>query len=144
MYSGPRLVELLEKQHQARSQAGLFKKDTFTIQWRAKVGYFPHPDIETLVSAGEPCGSWIPNNSRPEEKRNVAQNNEQLPELPLHGYLPGSAIRGLVRAWAKKHNIQSRMHQLLGYQTDETIRAGKIEFLDAWPQPSHETYPRHC
>ena len=134
MYSGPRLVELLEKQHQARSQAGLFKKDTFTIQWRAKVGSFPHPDIETLVSAGEPCGSWIPNNSRPEEKRNVDQNNEQLPELPLHGYLPGSAIRGLVRAWAKKHNIQSRMHQLLGYQTDETIRAGKIEFLDAWPQ----------
>ncbi len=135
MYTGPRLISLLEKQHEARSQSGLFKKGTFTLQWRAKVGSFPHPDIETLVSAGEPCGAWKPSNGRPEDKRNVGENWNQLPELPLNGYIPGSAIRGLVRAWAKKRpEIKPRMYQLLGYQEDDTITAGKIEFLDAWPE----------
>ena len=127
MYTGPRLISLLEKQHEAREQSGLFKKGTFTLQWRAKVGSFPHPDIETLVSAGEPCGAWKPSNGRPEDKRNVGENWNQLPELPLNGYIPGSAIRGLVRAWAKKRpEIKPRMYQLLGDQENNTITAGKI------------------
>jgi len=29
MYTGIQLINLLEKQHQKRSQSGLFKKDTF-------------------------------------------------------------------------------------------------------------------
>ena len=135
MYTGPRLILLLENQHQARSQSGLFKKGTFTLQWRAKVGSFPHPDLETLVSAGEPCGAWSPSNGRPEVKRNVDDNWKQLAELPLNGYIPSSSIRGLVRAWAKQRpEIKPRMYELLGYQEDNTISAGKIEFLDAWPE----------
>lgn len=135
MYTGSQLISLLEKQHEARSQSGLFKKGTFTLQWRAKVGSFPHPDLETLVSAGEPCGTWKPSNGRPEDKRNVGENWNQLRQLPLNGYIPGASIRGLVRAWAKQRSeIQPRMHQLLGYQKDDTISAGKIEFLDAWPE----------
>ncbi|MDY7016544.1 MAG: RAMP superfamily CRISPR-associated protein, partial [Cyanobacteriota bacterium] len=143
MYTNPLLVELLEKQHQARGQTDLFKKGIFTLQWRAKVGSFPHPDIETLVSAGEPCGSWKPSESRPEDKRNVGQNLEQLFELPLNGYIPGSSIRGLVRAWAEQRpEIKLRMRQLLGYQDrdNDQISPGKIEFLDAWPnQPTKLT-----
>ncbi|MBE9129429.1 MULTISPECIES: RAMP superfamily CRISPR-associated protein [unclassified Coleofasciculus] len=141
-YSGIQLINLLEKQHQARSQSDLFKKGTFTLTWRAKVGSFPHPDIETIVSAGEPCGAWKPTSGRPEAKRNVGANLEQMPVLPLNGYIPGSAIRGLVRAWAKKRpDILPRMQELLGYQeNDNTIRAGKIEFLDAWSeQPTQLT-----
>lgn len=135
MYSGPQLVELLERQHQARQQSGLFKKDSFTLQWRAKVGSFPHPDIETIVSAGEPCGAWRPSDGHPEDKRNVGQNWKQMPKLPLNGYIPGSCIRGVVRAWAKQRpKIKLRMYQLLGYQDNDTISAGKIEFLDAWPE----------
>ncbi|BAY12983.1 RAMP superfamily CRISPR-associated protein [Calothrix sp. NIES-2098] len=134
MYTGSRLIELLELQHQRRSQSGLFKKDTFTIQWRAKVGSFPHPDIETIVSAGEPCGAWRPTQGRPEDKRNVNENWERLRILPLNGYIPGASIRGLVRAWAKQRpDILPRMYELLGYQNNDTITAGKIEFLDAWP-----------
>ncbi|MDB9454598.1 RAMP superfamily CRISPR-associated protein [Dolichospermum circinale] len=135
MYTGIELINLLEKQHQKRSQSGLFKKDTFIIQWRAKVGSFPHPDVETIVSAGEPCGAWRPNQGRPEDKRNVSQNWETLKNLPLHGYIPGSCIRGLVRAWAKQRpEIKPRMYQLLGHQDNDKITAGKIEFLDAWPE----------
>jgi CRISPR-associated protein Cmr6 len=141
MYSGLKLIELLEKQHQLRSQSGLFKKDTFTLLWRTKVGSFPHPDLETMVSAGEPCGSWRLSNGRPEDKRNVGQNWEHLKCLPLNGYIPGSSIRGLVRAWANQRpEIAPRMNELLGYQNNDTISAGKIEFLDAWPsQPTQLT-----
>jgi CRISPR-associated protein Cmr6 len=111
MYTGIQLINLLEKQHQKRSQSGLFKKDTFIIQWRAKVGSFPHPDVETIVSAGEPCGAWPP---KSEDKRNVGENWQQLRTLPLNGYIPGSCIRGLVRAWAKawekqRPEIKARM-----------------------------------
>lgn len=134
-YSGPQLIKLLEKQHRARSQAGLFKSGTFTMRWRTKVGSFPHPDLETLVSAGEPCGAWKPSGSRPESKRNVGENWEQLRELPLHGYLPAASIRGVVRAWAiSRPEVKSRMLALLGQQTDDQITAGKIEFLDAFPE----------
>lgn len=141
MYSGTRLIELLEQQHQARNQADLFQKGIFAIQWRAKVGSFPHPDVETIVSAGEPCGAFRPksgcphNLSRPEEKRNLGENLKYFPGLPLNGYIPGSAIRGLVRSWAKQRpEIKPRMFQLLGYQDDDKIQSGKIEFLDAWPE----------
>ena len=135
MYTGIQLINLLEKQHQKRSQSGLFKKDTFTIQWRAKVGSFPHPDVETIVSAGEPCGVWRTTQGRPEDKRNIGDNWQQLRSLPLNGYIPGSCIRGLVRAWAKQRpEILPRMYQLLGYQENDKITAGKIEFLDAWPE----------
>lgn len=135
MYTGIQLINLLEKQHQKRSQSGLFKKDIFTIQWRAKVGSFPHPDVETIVSAGEPCGTWRPTHGRPGDKRNVSENWEQLRFLPLNGYIPGASIRGLVRAWAKQRpEILPRMYELLGYQENDKISAGKIEFLDAWPE----------
>lgn len=140
MYSGPQLVQLLEKQQEARGKAsdrykGLFKKGTFTIQWRAKVGSFPHPDLETSVSAGEPCGSWQLNQGRPEDKRNVGENLQQLSQLPLNGYIPGSGIRGIVRTWAKQRpEIKLRMYELLGVQESDRITPGKIEFLDAWPE----------
>jgi CRISPR-associated protein Cmr6 len=141
MYAGTQLIELLERQHQARHQSDLFRKGTFTIQWRAKVGSFPHPDVETIVSAGEPCGAWKPtsgcpsNLSRPEEKRIVGENLQYFKQLPLNGYVPGSVIRGIVRSWAKQRpQIQSRMVQLLGDQVNDRISSGKIEFLDAWPQ----------
>jgi CRISPR-associated protein Cmr6 len=135
MYTGHKLIELLEKQHQNRQQSDLFKKGTFTIQWRAKVGSFPHPDVETIVSAGEPCGAWRASQGRPEDKRNVGENLQDLPNLPLNGYVPGSVIRGIVRSWAKQRpKIHRRMLQLLGYQDDDKIQSGKIEFLDAWPQ----------
>ncbi|WP_017303838.1 RAMP superfamily CRISPR-associated protein [Spirulina subsalsa] len=137
MYSGTRLVDLLKQQHQTR-HPGLFKSGTFTVKWRAKVGSFPHPDVETIVSAGEPCGSWKTGQDkewRPEDKRNVAENCQQLYQLPLNGYIPGSCIRGIVREWAKKRpEIKPRMLELLGYQTDDKIYSGKIEFLDAWPK----------
>ncbi|MGB8690732.1 MAG: RAMP superfamily CRISPR-associated protein, partial [Microcoleus sp.] len=135
MYAGNQLIQLLQKQHQARGNSDLFQIGTFTILWRAKVGSFPHPDGETIVSAGEPCGAWSPSHGRSEDKRNVGENLQELPTLPLNGYIPGSGIRGLVRSWAKQRpEIQQRMRELLGYQQDNTISAGKIEFLDAWPK----------
>jgi len=135
MYAGNQLIQLLQKQHEARGNSGLFQTGIFTVLWRAKVGSFPHPDGETIISAGEPCGAWRASYGRPEDKRNVGENLKQLRELPLNGYIPGSAIRGLVRSWAKQRpEIQQRMRELLGYQQDNTISAGKIEFLDAWPK----------
>ena len=143
MYSGTKLIDALARQHQNRSTVGLFKSGTFKLDWRAKVGSFPHPDTETIVSAGEPCGSWrtvrvvrqgrdCP--SRPEDKRNVGENWNSLPDLPLNGYVPAASIRGIVRAWASKHPaFRARMQELLGYQTDATIFPGRIEFLDAFP-----------
>jgi CRISPR-associated protein Cmr6 len=136
MYTAPLLVQLLEQQHKKREgQSGLFKKGIFVIQWRTKVGSFPHPDGETIVSAGEPCGNWEHDN---QQKLNVGDNWQQFKKLPLHGYIPGSCIRGLVRSWAKKRpDLLERMNQLLGYQNDDQIIAGKVEFLDAWPtQPT--------
>jgi len=136
-YSGLQLMELLEKQHQTRLQAEFFKTGTFTLQWRTKVGSFPHPDVETLVSAGEPCGAWklSQGNGRPEEKRNVGDNWEVFRELPLYGYIPGASIRGIVRLWAKQRpEIAARMLYLLGNQDEQGITAGKVEFLDAWPE----------
>ena len=134
-YSGLHLIQLLEKQHRSRSQSGLFKKGSFTLRWRAKVGSFPHPDLETLISAGEPCGSWQLKEGRPENKRNVGENWDLLPELPLNGYIPGSSIRGIVRAWAKQRpNLKQKMIELLGKQENDEITPGKIEFLDAWPE----------
>jgi CRISPR-associated protein Cmr6 len=134
-YSGLQLMALLEKQHQKRSQAEFFKAGTFTLQWRTKVGSFPHPDVETIVSAGEPCGAWKPSQGRAEDKRNVGENWEVLRELPLHGYIPGASIRGIVRLWAKQRpEIESRMLDLLGNQDEGGITAGRVEFLDAWPE----------
>jgi CRISPR-associated protein Cmr6 len=135
MYTGIQLINLLERQHQQRTQSGLFKKGTFIIQWRAKVGSFPHPDVETIVSAGEPCGTWRPTQGRPEDKRTVGENWQSLNDLPLNGYIPGSCIRGLVRGWAKaRPELLPRIRQLLGYEEQYHITAGKIEFLDAWPE----------
>ncbi|MGY2711863.1 hypothetical protein ACVWWZ_002593 [Thermostichus sp. OS-CIW-39] len=133
MYTGPRLIKLLAEQHQKRS-SNLFRQGTFTLRWRAKVGSYPHPDVETLVSAGEPCGPWQPKRGRPEDKRNVGENWELMPDLPLNGYIPGSSIRGIVRAWAKQQPERiPKMEALLGFQKETVISAGKIQFLDAWP-----------
>jgi CRISPR-associated protein Cmr6 len=150
-YSGPKLILALERQHQQRSQPELFKRGTFTLNWRAKVGSFPHPDVETLVSAGEPCGAWstvtitkqekingqkreYTIQSRPEDKREVGDNWQALRTLPLYGYIPGASIRGIVRAWASQYpTMKAQMLELLGYQDDATITPGKIEFLDAFP-----------
>jgi CRISPR-associated protein Cmr6 len=139
MNTQPLLAKLLKHQQEERGQGNLLKQGTFTIQWRAKVGSFLHPDGETIVSAGEPCGAWKPKNSRPEDKRNVNENWQQLRELPLNGYLPGSCLRGLVRSWANQHpKIKAKMENLLGYQDNNNeIYSGKIEFLDAYPtEPS--------
>ncbi|MEB3189942.1 MAG: RAMP superfamily CRISPR-associated protein [Snowella sp.] len=134
MYTQTLLTSLLSQQHSQRGNAELFKQGQFILQERTKVGSFPHPDLETLVSAGEPCGAWRPQAGRPEDKRNVGENLQVMSELPLNGYIPGSSIRGIVRAWAKKSpEISTRMIELLGNQTNNTITAGKIEFLDAWP-----------
>lgn len=135
MYTAPQLVNLLEQQHQRRGTSNLFKKGTFTLQWRSKVGSFPHPDVETMVSAGEPCGAWYVTNGRPEDKRQLDENLDQMAELPLNGYIPGSSIRGIVRAWAmERPSIRDQMLDLLGYQQGNVIQEGKIEFLDAWPE----------
>jgi CRISPR-associated protein Cmr6 len=146
------LIQRLAEQHERRGQTkpqfcGLLKQGTFVLSWRAKVGSFAHPDGETLVSAGEPWGTWRPEPEwakqnpplardwRPEGDRNLGHNLAQLPTLPLNGYIPGSAIRGIVRTWAQKRtNLKSKMENLLGCQEGDTIRAGKVEFLDAWPQ----------
>jgi CRISPR-associated protein Cmr6 len=141
MYTGPKLIELLELQQQARGKADLFKKGTFILQGRTKVGSFPSPDGETLISAGEPCGAWRAerdcpkDKNRPEDKRKLEDNWNYFYELPFNGYIPASSIRGIVRDWAKKRpHIKLRMEQLLGYQKDDKIVAGKIEFLDAYPE----------
>ncbi|MUG93048.1 RAMP superfamily protein [Scytonema sp. UIC 10036] len=134
MYTGPQLAQLLENQHQRRANSDLFKQGNFTLYWRTKVGSFPHPDVETIVSAGEPCGAWCPTEGRPEDRRTVGDNLDLMSELPLNGYIPASSIRGVVRAWAiKRPSIRSQMLELLGYQKGNVIQAGKIEFLDAWP-----------
>lgn len=128
LYTAPMLTKLLAQQAEKRSP-GLFRQGTFTLQWRGKVGSFPYPDLETIVSAGEPCGSW-----KWEPGKDFGKINERKPTLPLNGYIPASAIRGIVRAWAKTQGIQPRMQELLGKQEDNTITSGKIEFLDAWPE----------
>ena len=152
MYSGTKLVDALAKQHEKRSNSELFKSGEFILDWRSKVGSFPHPDNETLVSAGEPCGSWgtvtvtkrekdstgkwqdRKYQSRPEDKRNLDHNLASLAILPLNGYVPAASIRGIIRAWVSQHpDLIPRMKELLGYQDSSKIIAGKIEFLDAFP-----------
>lgn len=128
LYTAPMLTKLLAQQSEKRSP-GLFKQGLFTLQWRGKVGLSPYPDLETIVSASEPCGSW---KWKPDEDFGLI--NQRRPILPLNGYIPASAIRGIVRAWAKTQGIQSRMQELLGKQEDNTITSGKIEFLDAWSE----------
>lgn len=139
-YNGPKLIAQLAKQHAARSQLGLFQQGIFTLPWRTKVGSYNSPDLETMITAGEPCGAWqakpgCPQDlARPEAKRNVGQNWQNWRELPLNGYVPGTSIRGIVRAWASQFpNLQVRMRELLGYQTEREIVSGKVEFLDAFP-----------
>jgi len=88
LYTAPKLTELLAKQSEKRSP-GLFKQGVFTLQWRGKVGSFPYPDLETIVSAGEPCGQW---DWKPD--RDFGDLNKRHKKLPLNGYIPGSAIRG--------------------------------------------------
>jgi CRISPR-associated protein Cmr6 len=141
MYSGTKLIDALAKQHQKRSQPELFKSSIFTLDWRSKVGSFPHPDRETLVSAGEPCGAWNPHASRPEDKRSLDRNLKLFNELPLNGYIPAASIRGIVRTWVSQHpELIPQMQQLFGHQTGAKIIAGKIEFLDAFPtQPTKLT-----
>jgi CRISPR-associated protein Cmr6 len=141
LYSGTNLIDALAKQHQKRSKAELFKSGVFTLDWRSKVGSFPHPDQQTLVSAGEPCGAWNPHASRPEDKRTLSENLKLFEKLPLNGYVPAASIRGIVRAWVSQYpELGSRMRELFGYQTGAKIIAGKIEFLDAFPhQPTKLT-----
>jgi CRISPR-associated protein Cmr6 len=141
LYSGTKLIDALAKQHEKRSQSGLFKSGVFTLDWRSKVGSFPHPDWETLVSAGEPCGAWNPHANRPEDKRTLSENLKLFEKLPLNGYVPAASIRGIVRAWVSQHpELVDRMRELLGHQTGTKIVAGKIEFIDAFPhQPTKLT-----
>jgi CRISPR-associated protein Cmr6 len=139
-YSGIKLLDLIEKQQQTRAKSDLFRSGEFTLSWRTKVGSFPHPDLETIVAAGEPCGSWQVKagcslgKNRPENKRMLEDNLKFLPELPIYGYIPAASIRGVVRAWSMKHpSLKIRMEELLGCQNGDKITAGKIEFLDAFP-----------
>jgi CRISPR-associated protein Cmr6 len=129
LYTAPILTKLLAQQSEKRSP-GLFKQGTFTLQWRGKVGSFPHPDLETIVSAGEPCGRW---DWKPD--RDFGDLGERLKQLPVSGYIPGSAIRGITRSWAIKHGRGHEVQDLLGNQDhNQEITSGKIEFLDAWPE----------
>ena len=134
-YSGPTLIQRLIAQHE-KKHPGLLKQGIFSLNWRTKVGSFPHPDVETLVGAGEPCGRWNPQEGRAEDKRQIADNWNFLHELPLNGYIPAASIRGLVRSWAKKQSpeLQERMEQFLGVQCNRKITAGKVTFLDAFPE----------
>ena len=126
--TAPLLTKLLEQQHQTRSP-GLFKCEVFTLPWRCKIGSFPAPDLETLISAGEPSGRW----DWQSQRADFADLGDRPAKLPLNGYLPGSSIRGVVRAWAMQQpHLRDYAIQLLGNQTDDTISSGKIEFLDAW------------
>lgn len=131
------LVKLLEKQHQTRSPE-LLKKGTFILRWRAKVGSFPYPNQDTIISAGEPCGRWdwlsqdFDQNGNPLD---FGELGDRRLDLPLNGYIPGSAIRGIIRAWVKKRqHLLPQLRDLLGNQTEDEITAGKIEFLDAYPR----------
>ena len=141
MYSGTKLIDALAKQHQKRSQSQLFKSGVFTLNWRSKVGSFPHPDQETLVSAGEPCGAWNPHASRPEDKRTLSENLKLFEKLPLNGYIPAASIRGIVRAWVSQYpELIPQMQELFGDRIGAQISAGKIEFIDAFPhQPTKLT-----
>lgn len=150
------LIKLLAKQHEARSPH-LFKQGTFTLAWRAKVGSFPFPNLATIVSAAEPCGrfDWRsqknaddfhydqdpPSNedkeNSPEYFGTLSELTQGCKSLPLNGYVPGSAIRGIVRAWAmqRSSDIRDEAIRLLGKQdSDSEITPGKIEFLDAWSE----------
>lgn len=143
IYSGTKLIDALAKQHEKRSNLELFKSGEFMLDWRSKVGSFPHPDNETLISAGEPCGDWnkrnwnklhAPNQPRPEDKRTLTDNLTSHKELPLNGYVPAASIRGIVRAWVSQYpDLVPEMRKLLGWQNGSEITAGKIEFLDAFP-----------
>lgn len=149
------LVDLLQEQHKKRS-SHLFRRGRFTLAWRAKVGSFPFPDREMIVSAAEPCGrfDWRSQNKADEFKYDqepaANEEKERKPEhfgtlndlvknyksLPLNGYIPGSAIRGIVRAWAmQRHDLRDEAIRLLGKQDSDSdkITPGKVEFLDAWP-----------
>ncbi|MBE9138183.1 RAMP superfamily protein [Nodosilinea sp. LEGE 07088] len=122
------LTELLEQQNQQREQS-LFKKGIFTLRWRTKVGSCPHPDTETLTSAGEPSGAW----KWSQQDFDTLENRKST--LPINGYIPASSIRGMVKAWAKQRpGLKSRVNELLGYSNHSgQIFTGKVAFLDAWP-----------
>ena len=115
LYTAPILTKLLAQQSEKRSP-GLFKQGTFTLQWRGKVGSFPYPDLETIVSAGEPCGRW---DWKPD--RDFGDLGERLKQLPVSGYIPGSAIRGITRSWAIKHGRGHEVQDLLGNQDDIAV-----------------------
>ncbi|MFE4108665.1 RAMP superfamily CRISPR-associated protein [Almyronema epifaneia] len=150
------LVDLLARQHETRSPH-LFRRGTFTLVWRAKVGSTPFPNLETIISAAEPCGrfDWRSqrNADRFEYNRQPPENEktEATPEyfgnlsdlanrnryLKLNGYIPGSAIRGIVRSWAlQRSDSRNDAIRLLGKQDSDSdkVTPGKIVFLDAWPQ----------
>jgi len=122
------LTELLEQRSQT-TQGFYFKKGLFTLPWRTKVGSFPSPDTETLTSAGEPAGAWR------WSTQDLGELKDRKNTLPVNGYIPGSSIRGMVRAWAEKRSAsRGRVNDLLGHQVrDGQIVAGKVTFLDAWP-----------
>jgi CRISPR-associated protein Cmr6 len=144
MYTAPLLPKLLAQQTEER-KPGFFKQGKFTLQWRAKVGSFPAPDVETLISAGELNAPWKwPVKSQQTasgeyETHNPHDFSEKLENrrktVPLNGYIPASSIRGIVRDWAKQRpDLRQRMLDLLGSQDKQgNIKGGKIEFLDAWP-----------
>jgi CRISPR-associated protein Cmr6 len=138
MYSATKLIEALARQHrQRKGKSDLFKSGTFILDWRVKVGSFPHPDNETIVSAGEPCGSWEKDQwtgAEISKKREIGVNLCNFEKLPLYGYIPAASLRGMVRAWASKHpKLREKMNELLGYQTSSKIVPGKVDFLDAFP-----------
>jgi CRISPR-associated protein Cmr6 len=122
------LTELLEQQNLQRKEL-LFKKGVFTLLWRTKVGSFPHPDTETLTSAGEPSGDW----KWSDQDFDILENRKST--LPINGYIPASSIRGMVKVWAKQQpKLEKRVNELLGYSTHSgQIFTGKVAFLDAWP-----------
>lgn len=58
---------------------------------------------------------------------------------PVFGipYIPGSSLKGAARAWARQSSDAKQIEELLGTLENNTAKAAKVEFLDAFPT-------KHC
>ncbi|MFB2921829.1 RAMP superfamily CRISPR-associated protein [Aerosakkonema funiforme] len=58
---------------------------------------------------------------------------------PVFGipYIPASSLKGAARAWARQSSDAKQIEELLGTLENNTAKAAKVEFLDAFPT-------KHC
>lgn len=54
---------------------------------------------------------------------------------PVFGipYIPASSLKGAARAWARQSPDATQIEELLGTLENNTVKAAKVEFLDAFP-----------